>query len=168
MKAILLVAVLLGQSDEFEKRVQVETFKSGDKDFHRVKVDGGLLFRDFGGVPKVELVGKAIRITQDGKVVLEAQLPALEAPLQLPPVALKDAAGAKVESKIADGQVTATIDGKVVYQGPGSNVSSRVESVSKNGVTRRFAEVIVDGKVVYRAGEAIPDADKANKDGYVN
>jgi hypothetical protein len=183
MNGILMAVALLVQgadmdaAKEMEKRIQdfmdrvkVETEKIGGADFHRLKVDGKLLFRDFGAAPKLEVVndGKTIKITQDGKVVLQVDVPDLGKPFQAPPLSVKEAASCKVEGKAVNGQVEVTVDGKVVYKGPGKSVSSKATVESKDGKTRRFVEVYVDGKLVYRAGEAIPDADKKNKDDYAN
>ncbi len=80
-----------------------------------------------------------------------------------------DAAKVEVKSTIRNGVCEGTVDGKKVYSGPGpkvrSTVSVRSESIDGKKTTRRFAEVYVDDRLVYKAGEAILDPDpKRNKD----
>ena len=54
--------------------------------------------------------------------------------------------------------VTTQVDGKLVYTGPGGN---KVEAKARNENGNKFVEVTIDGRVVYRAGQAgAPDSPK--------
>lgn len=167
------LAVQEDPQKEFEKRLRVDTTKGEGASFHRVLLDDLLLHRDFGELPKVEVVDEGgvrfLKITRDGSELLKVQLPNFDKPSLLPAVVVDDAAKVEVKSTVRNGVCEVTVNGKKVYSGPGSKVSSkaslRSESVNGKKTTRKSIEVYVDERLVYKAGEAIPDPDpKRNKD----
>lgn len=176
VKLAVLVLGLAVQEDpqrEFEKRLRVDSTKEQGTPFHRVLLDDFLLHRDFGEVPKGEIVEedgvRFLTITRDGSELLKVQIPNFDKPALLPPVVVDDTARVEVKSTVRNGLCEVTVNGKKVYSGPGSkvrsNASVRSESINGKKTTRRFIEVYVDDRLVYKAGEAIPDPDpKRNKD----
>lgn len=167
------LAVQEDPQKEFEKRLRVDSTKEEGSAFHRILLDDRLLHRDFGSLPKAEVVEengvRFLKVARDGSELLKVQLPNLEKPSLLPPVVVDDAAKVEVKSTVRNGVCEVTVNGKKVYSGPGSKVRSnatvRSESINGKRTTRTFIEVYVDDRLVYKAGEAIPDPDpKRNKD----
>lgn len=103
---------------------------------------------------KIELNGEekdwTILLTKDGLEEFKTMLLKRGKGL-LPDFIVNGNAAVTTEVKSVNGKSRAkvTIDGKVVYDGPGSN--AKAEHEEHNG--KKFTVVTVDGKVVYKAGE---------------
>lgn len=142
-----------------QKRLKSEQSKTGTGSNVTLALDGKTLL-DMPG-SKIETNTEEIggqlflAVSVDGKEV--SRVPIQKSSLDadgFPPLVLKDidTAGVRCESQSINGvsSTTVWVDGKIVYQGPGSSSSTKSRSV--NG--QKSVEVIVDGKVVYHATEA--------------
>lgn len=144
---------------EAERRVKITTQQIKGKNHVNLKLDNLPILELPGttGEATIEGVGnnRALVARIDGKEVARVPFPDLKVKAaDLPPLMLKDinSSGVRCESQTINGvsSTTVWVDGKIVYQGPGSNSSTKSRSV--NG--QKSVEVIVDGKVIYHATEA--------------
>jgi hypothetical protein len=158
---------------EIRERVKVETekaqeaVKEGETRLHKLMLDNREILKALGDKLKcqIQIEGDAkalpgappgeMRVTIDGKEVARVPFPNVTQALKrLPPLAFPnlDGVSTRVESRTVNGvsRTQVWVDGKPVYDGPGGNSSSTIVSEADG---RKFVEVKVDGRVVYKAGE---------------
>ena len=143
---------------QIQKRVKIDQRTVNGTSHVVLNFDNHQMLDVPGGKAEVKIEGngadRAMVVRIDGKEFSRVPLPKADLKeVKLPPLALPnlDRADVRSESSSINGVSNSKVwvNGQLVYDGPGSNSSS----VSRNENGRKFVEVTVDGKVVYRVGE---------------
>lgn len=143
---------------QIQKHVKIDHQTVNGKDHIVLNFDNQKLLDAPGAKAEIKVEGdganRSLVVRIDGKEISRVPMPAMDLKdIKLPALALPnlDNAAVRSESNSINGvsKSKVWVNGQLVYNGPGSKTSS----VSRDDNGRKFVEVTVDGKVVYRVGE---------------